>query len=216
MAGQHFTTAAHCTNRVVAMGTFELNAAIAGGLGRVETDRCGVSQSPRELLREVWDEAASELSRLVRAMGIERDSVEDVLQDVYLTAWQKRPCGADRIELRRWLFRITVNRCNLRHRRKKRWRSVLTAVTRHWIASPAENEAEEIANRNEERKLVHQALDALEPHLRSVLVLRYFLELDSKEIGRVLDVPDSTVRSQLHSGRKRLAQALRQAGYSDE
>ena len=32
----------------------------AHGLERVETDRCGVSQSPRELLREVWDEAVPE------------------------------------------------------------------------------------------------------------------------------------------------------------
>ncbi len=46
--------------------------------------------------------------------------------------------------------------------------------------------------------------------------MRYFLELDSKKIGVVLTIPDSTVRSQLRSGRKRLAQALRQAGYHDE
>jgi len=200
----------------MAISTYEMNGAIIGGLGRVETDRCGVSQSPRELLREVWDEAASELSRLVRAMGIERDRVEDVLQDVYVTAWQKSPGDADRTELRRWLFKITVNRCNLEHRRKKRWRSMVKTVARLSTVSPTENEAEESASRKEERELVHQALGALEPHLRSVLVLRYFLELDSKEIGLMLAIPDSTVRSQLCSGRKRLAQALRQSGYSDE
>jgi len=200
----------------MAMSTYEMNGAIIGGLGRVETDRCGVSQSPQSLLREVWDEAASELSGVVRAMGFEHDRVEDLLQDVYLTAWQKSPSVTDRTDLRRWLFKVTVNRCNLEHRRRKRWRSMVETVARLWIVSPAVNEAEERARRNEERELVHQALDALEPHLRSVLVLRYFLELDSKEIGLILGIPDSTVRSQLRSGRKHLAHALRQAGYSNE
>lgn len=198
------------------MSTYELDGVIIGGLGRVRTDRCGVKQSPQELLREVWEEAASELSRLVCAMGIDRDRVEDVLQEVYLAAWQKGPSGADRTDLRRWLFKITANRCNLEHRRGKRWQTVLKTVAKFWITSPAGNEPEESASQNEERELVHQALDSLEPHLRTVLVLRYFLEWDSKEIGHVLAIPDSTVRSQLRSGRKRLALALRQAGYCDE
>jgi len=56
----------------------------------------------------------------------------------------------------------------------------------------------------------------MKPLHRSVLVLRYFQGLDSKEIGRILDMPDSTVRSHLRVARKILADELKRAGYRDE
>jgi RNA polymerase sigma factor (sigma-70 family) len=59
-------------------------------------------------------------------------------------------------------------------------------------------------------------LDGLEPALRSVLVLRYFAELDSKEIGNILGLPDSTVRSRLRAARRKLAWELKRAGYRDD
>jgi DNA-directed RNA polymerase specialized sigma24 family protein len=49
--------------------------------------------------------------------------------------------------------------------------------------------------------------------MRSILVLRYFTGLDSREIGRILEMPDSTVRSRLRAARQRLALELRRAGY---
>ena len=173
-----------------------------------------MEESGKDPLRSVWEEAAPELSRLVRAMGIEPARAEDVLQQVYLTAMEKHPPAAGRVELRRWLFRVTTNRCNLEHRRRTRWRNVLRG-----LASWGENshhDASEAASRREQQQLVHRALDRLEPSLRSVLVLRYFAGFDSREIGHILQLNDSTVRGHLRTARRRLALELRRAGYDDD
>jgi RNA polymerase sigma-70 factor (ECF subfamily) len=172
-----------------------------------------VEDTPRDLLRSVWGEAVPELARLVAALGVRSSRAEDVLQDVYVAAWEKSPLGLDSADLWRWLFRVTVNRCHLEHRRQARWRGVFGGLTRLLGRRREEKDAAEVAGENEETALVRRALERLEPQMRSILVLRYFTGLDSREIGRILEMPDSTVRSRLRAARQRLALELRRAGY---
>lgn len=194
------------------MDAYGLVPARTGELERAGPDCSGVRELSGDLLRSVWDEAAPELSRLVCAMGVDPGRADDVLQDVYLTAWRKRPREAGRVELKRWLFRVTTNRCHLEHRRAARWQKVLRGLARLWAGSPP-NDLADAAGQVEEQELVRQALRRLEPPLRSVLVLRYFAEFDSKEIGRILGLPDSTVRSRLRTARRQLALQLKRSGY---
>ena len=176
-----------------------------------------MQESARDLLRSTWDETAPQLSQLVCAMGIAPGRAEDVVQDVYLTAWRKAPVGIGRENLRRWLLRVTTNRCNLEHRRQTRWRNVLQTLTGLWSGSNSVGDpVVDTVSRREQHELVRHGLDRLEPRLRSILVLRYFAELDSKEIGSILELSDSTVRSHLRTARRQLALELKRAGYRDE
>ncbi len=185
---------------------------------RIAPDRTRVHDPARDLLRSVWDEAAAELARMVAALGVPASRAEDLLQEVYLTAWEKSPPGLDATELRRWLFRVAINRCHLEHRRHARWWSAFRGLTRLLVVGRRNegNDAADVAEKNEETALVRRALERLEPRMRSVLVLRYFAEFDSTEIGRVLRLPDSTVRSHLRVARQELALELRRAGYRHE
>ena len=173
-------------------------------------------ESDRELLPTVWSELAPELARLACALGVDPSRADDVLQDVYLAAHQKQPCRADPAGLRRWLYRVCVNRCNLAHRRRTRRSRLMRRVHTASTDSGRADDASQAACRQEEKELVRRALDDLDPPLRTVLVLRYFAELDSNQIGRMLDLPDSTVRSRLRTARRRLALALREIGPDDD
>lgn len=180
----------------------------------VKTDRGTVGKAETDVLRSIWDEAASELARLVGALGLRSGRVDDVLQDVFVAALEKAPATADRAELRRWLFRVTINRCNLEHRRGKRWQRVWQAI-KQLRRGPMESPAA-IASREEEKTLVRAALGRLDPRDRAILTLRYFTEIDSKEIGRILEMPDATVRSRLRVARQQLADELKRLGYRHE
>jgi RNA polymerase sigma-70 factor (ECF subfamily) len=90
---------------------------------------------------------------------------------------------------------------------------VFRGLSRLFGRQSQQEDAAEIVGKDEEQALVHRALERLEPRLRSILVLRYFTGLDSGEIGRVLQLPDSTVRSHLRAAREKLALELRRAGY---
>ena len=60
-----------------------------------------------------------------------------------------------------------------------------------------DGQAAEPAGSGEEREMVRRALQTLDPQTRSILVLRYFAELDSTEIGKILELPAATVRGRL-------------------
>ncbi len=199
----------------MSMNAQGLTSTRAVRLERRQTDGHRVQESADLLLQSVWEATSRDLSRLAGALGIDAARAEDLLQDVYLTAWQKQPEGLDRGELRRWLFRVTTNRCHLEHRRRTSWHNAWRGIARLW--NTTQKETPHIrAVETEEQALVRGALGQMEPRQRSILVLRYFAEFDSKEIGQILELPDSTVRSHLRAARRQLAQQLKQAGYRHE
>jgi RNA polymerase sigma-70 factor (ECF subfamily) len=60
----------------------------------------------------------------------------------------------------------------------------------------------------ETQKLVHEALRRLSPELREAVILRDLQDMDYKDIAKVLNVPEGTVKSRINRGRTELARLL--------
>jgi RNA polymerase sigma-70 factor (ECF subfamily) len=60
----------------------------------------------------------------------------------------------------------------------------------------------------ETQKMVHEALRRLSPELREAVILRDLQDLDYKDIAKVLNVPEGTVKSRINRGRTELARLL--------
>jgi RNA polymerase sigma-70 factor, ECF subfamily len=175
-----------------------------------------VLESYSENLIAVWEELRPEMSRLIHALGIASANADDILQEVYLSAREKCPKTLTFEELRRWLIRVTVNRCNLEHRTTARWRRLFTGLTNLFDRNNNNGSVSESLCCNEEREQVRKALQSLDANTRSLLVLRYYAELDSTEISKILELPDATVRGRLRTARQKLAEKLRQIGHHHE
>lgn len=67
---------------------------------------------------------------------------------------------------------------------------------------------EQIVAAANEHALVHAIIDALPEELRVPLVLSSFEELNSREIGRILGIPEGTVRTRLQRAREVLRRKL--------
>lgn len=165
-----------------------------------------------EPLEVAWERWGADLERLAAALGIGRERRDDVLQDVYLAARKGCPAGLAGDALRRWLFRVTANRCRLEHRRRKRWGKVFATLS-FWPAEAASADSAAGAERNELTARVEAALGKLTGVEREIIVLRYFGDFDSREIGELLSLPGSTVRSKLAHARKQLARDLAEWRY---
>ena len=197
------------------MGMTRIRPATAADCRKLDQpDRCCVTLSPSELLESVWNEIATDLARTVSALGIPRDFVDDVLQDVYLTALQRLPEGMEHDKLRPWLFRVTINRCKLEHRRGKRWKRVWDALAT-WLPNSADGRVEHSMQQRDERRIINSAIEHLDRDSKVALVLRYYVGLDSTEIGEVMQCPHSTVRSRLRRARQTLAASLEEAGFDE-
>ncbi len=174
------------------------------------SSRCRVKPPPpSERLEPIWNLIASELAKLAAALGVAGNDVDDILQDVYLTAMEQLPSRMNDDELRRWLFRVTINRCRLEHRRRKSWKKVWNTMT-GWLPTSTSNRSECSLQRQDRRRIVEEAIAQLSPDSQVVLVLRYFIGLHSREIGDILQCSDSTVRSRLRRARHTLAASLKE------
>jgi RNA polymerase sigma-70 factor (ECF subfamily) len=159
----------------------------------------------RTLLGRVWGECQQRLAKLVVGLGVAGGEAGDVLQDVYLSTLENPPGIATEIELTKWLYRVTINRARLMQRRRKTFQNWWTSAVGAWRGdaqiSPAPFQVE-LNSR------INAALTKLAADDRTLIVLRYFLELNSREIGELLEQPESTVRSRLRAARRQLADDL--------
>jgi len=160
----------------------------------------------------LWAGVADEVAGLVRALGIRADRAGDVVHDVYLTFVEKGPrqlADGDG-DVRRWLFRVTANRCRLEHRQRSRWQRMRDRLAAWFTPPPEETPLEN----GELAEQVDVALGRLAGVQREVVVLRYFCGLNSREVGEVLQMPEATVRSHLAKARRQLARDL--AAWNEE
>jgi RNA polymerase sigma-70 factor (ECF subfamily) len=141
-------------------------------------------------------------------MRNEQDA-EDMTQETFIRAFRALP----RFEIRQgtsfeaWLYRIAVNACRSRMRRK--WYQVLPwpEPAPQMVAEP-EGQPEHQLMQGERRGQILDAIDCLGEKHRLVVILRYYAGLTNEEIARTLGIPSGTVRSRLHIARQKLRELL--------
>lgn len=166
-----------------------------------------VREGDLEALGELYKRYKTQVYRTALAITHDERAAEDILQDAFLRVYTY----ADRIDetvlLGPWLYRVTVNLAYSWANRVKRWWYSLQDTLDRW-ASPAHTHPEAQAEDEEWRQALLQAIDALPPGHRVVVILHYLQGLSLKEIAYIVDVPEGTVKSRLHYARESLKRAI--------
>ncbi len=116
-----------------------------------------------------------------------------------------------------WLFKIASNNCIDFIRKKKKYTFSMDQTfdddeTGTELASkiPAETlDPEEELVKKQKIKLMHEVVEKLKPHYRTLIELRYFKEFSYDEIAQELNLPLGTVKAQLFRAREFLYQILK-------
>ena len=103
-----------------------------------------------------------------------------------------------------WLFRVAHNAV-VDHYRRRRFPDPLGRILDRPDEAPSLPDA---AVRNEQLRAADLALRALPGRQRAAVYLRHYEGLDYAEVAAVLDVPESTARSLVHRGLRRVASEL--------
>lgn len=151
------------------------------------------------------------LKRIVAGMGLNAADGEDVLQDVSIRAMKQSRKFETKQEGVRWLIRVTINQCLSEHRRRRSFRRNAGEILKR-RAEIQTSPADKKVMISEELEIVRESLQKLDESLMGPVVLRYFCDLDSNEIGQILEVNSSTVRSRLREARLVLAKRLLKRG----
>jgi RNA polymerase sigma-70 factor (ECF subfamily) len=132
--------------------------------------------------------------------------VDDVVQEVFLAALVHAGRFRGDASLLTWLTKIAVNKCRS-HQRGLRvlWKRFVggdPALDQHHAPRSDGPDEDTAAN-------VREAVQALAPRDREVVVLRYFEEMTAGEIAALTGQSKNSVEVRLHRARAKLAGVLR-------
>lgn len=146
------------------------------------------------------------LFNIALRMVDDRDEAEDVAQLAFVKAYQNLHSFDPNRRFFSWIYRITVNEA-LRAIDRRKPNTPLDQQHRADTPTPAER-----LERERRHTELLEAVQALAPHYRQVVVLRYFGELNYREIAETLEIPEKTVKSRLFTARRLLAETLAEKG----
>ena len=164
---------------------------------------------------QLVDQYERKIFRLAKHITQSQEDAEDVLQETFLKAYEHLPDFQRQSKFYTWLVRIAVNESLMKLRKRKTARTVSLD---EGIDTGEETVAREIAvwednpeerySREELRRILDEAIDALPPIFRTVFVLRDIDELSTEETAGVLNISIPAVKSRLLRARLQLRDRL--------
>jgi RNA polymerase sigma factor (sigma-70 family) len=126
----------------------------------------------------------------------------DAVQEAFLRAWQKLADLDDSGRFKAWLCGIVRN-VAIDHRRGRKMVGLDDAPTNLKLRDPVQD-----ADRSEMSREISAAVATLDEISRSAVVLKYYENLSSKEIGELLGISASAVDMRLSRARQELKPLL--------
>jgi RNA polymerase sigma-70 factor, ECF subfamily len=146
----------------------------------------------------------------LRRLGVRPQDLPDVTHDVFMVLWRRFGDLDPTRQSRPWIFGMALRVAIAYRRRAFRLRERMLGDQHPDMADPAPPADVRLADA-EQRRLVEEALGALDLDRRAVLIMHDFDGHGGAEIATTLGVPLKTMYSRLASARTRFVKAFRRA-----
>lgn len=137
------------------------------------------------------------------------DEADDLLQDVFLAAFQNIRAFDSARRFSPWIYRIAHNTFVNSIRKRSLWNVARIDFDAVLPVLTDDTGAEDEALHDEEKRLLDTLLPRLDEKYREVLDLYYMEELSYEEISDVLGIPKATVGVRLKRARESLRREIR-------
>lgn len=131
-----------------------------------------------------------------------REEAEDILQDAFVSAFKNLHRYREDAPFGAWLKRIVVNK-SISRTKQRRETQLLTESESEYYFEWKEDDGPEF-----DMQMVRKAIAALPTGFRTVLTMYLIEGYDHKEIAEVLDISESTSKSQYNRAKKKLRDIL--------
>lgn len=157
---------------------------------------------------ELYEATAREAYFVARKVcGNEQDAM-DMVQDSFITAYEKLESLEDPEKFQSWLNMIVANKCRdfLKKRKPALFSEYETddGFTLDWADEDLEGMPEQNLDHKETVRLVSEIIDDLPEDQKLCVILYYRDEMSVSEIAEALSVSDGTVKSRLNYARKKV------------
>ncbi|WP_404785455.1 sigma-70 family RNA polymerase sigma factor [Altericista sp. CCNU0014] len=168
--------------------------------------QCGRTDAFRELYRRHQKSVRAMLGHLC-----DPDMLEDLVQEVFIKAWNGLPKMRGSAQFSTWLYRIAWNvgadyRRSMAQKRKRMQQQEIA----HATTDSATNSLQHIHHRD----LVRRGLQHISSDHAIAIVLHDLQDIPQAEIADILQIPIGTVKSRVFHARQMLRQFFHQEGIS--
>lgn len=167
-----------------------------------------VQEGDQEAFGILLDRYEKKLSRYGRKFLSRKEDIQDIVQDVFVSAYQNIQSFDTSQRFSPWIYRIAHNA--LVNALRKKERSPISIDLDTLIYHPIYEDGKESEREQEEmKKLIEQGLEKLPPKYREVLILHYYEDMPYKDIADILQVPAGTVGIRLKRAKERLREDIK-------
>ena len=175
-----------------------------------------VGKGDRQAFDEIVRRYGSKMINLAYQITGDRDLAEDIGQETFFRAYRSAPRYREISKFSTWLYTIAINLCRNELRKRK-----FRIFSLEGMAEREEDEKIRIdiiddrlkpdaeLERKELGRMIRKAIASLPEKFRTPLVLRDIQGLAYDEIGRILNLPEGTVKSRINRARLRVKDILK-------
>lgn len=151
----------------------------------------------------------------------QKQEAEDIVQETFLRVYTNLARYDENQKFSTWIYRIATNLCIDRLRKRKPSYSIDAEMTdgegTDWHAMLASKDAgpDEELILSETQTSIREAIQTLPDKYKAVVILRYLHDMSLQEIGDVMDMPVTTIKTRVHRGREFLRKKL-ESEYGDK
>jgi RNA polymerase sigma-70 factor (ECF subfamily) len=121
---------------------------------------------------------------------------QDFVHDLFLKIMQKPDKFDTNQSFQAWTFRLASNMCKNEYRSRR----VMNTFKEHVLLNNSV-----IFVNDDTNKLLRICLDSLNPEQRSLMILRFKLDLSVREMAEIYECPEGTIKSRLFYATKALS-----------
>lgn len=169
-------------------------------------------EGDRAAMERLYRAHADRVYSVIRRLAGDDARAEDIAQDAWIRAFEKLHLFRGEASFGTWMYRLATNTALNQLRSSRRHRELEEEASREAPPRRSTGLDEAVIN----QRVLSEALDALPPGYRQVLVLHDVEGLTHEEIGERLGVATGTSKSQLHKARARMRELIESGPQRDE
>ncbi|MFA5996869.1 MAG: RNA polymerase sigma factor [Candidatus Paceibacterota bacterium] len=148
----------------------------------------------------------AKLLRYGRKFLARHEDIQDIVQDVFVSAYQNIQSFDTAQRFSPWIYRIAHN-AFVNRLKKNSYNPLILIDFDTMISHPVYDDPAPLEREQKEmRVMIDKGLDKISPKYREVLILHFLEEMSYKEISDILQIPSGTVGIRL----KRAKEALKE------
>lgn len=140
--------------------------------------------------------------RVAKSILSKEEDVEDAVSEAILKAYKNIKSLKDESFFKTWLIRIVINESNTLYKKRSREISV---ENEHFVNLQVNDKYKDVT--------LYNAINALDDDLRTTTILFYFEDMKYKDIAKLLNIKEGTVKSRLSRAKEKLYHMLKEELY---